>query len=90
MLNKTSDPNALDVQLGDLSILQSASILRLHSLNFGADELLNNLRASSDECLGVDELREIREDGLEVRRVPDAVEQIIRFALLLDHGTGLV
>lgn len=80
----------LHVQLRSHDPLQILRITFQSLLNFGRDQLLHNLRAPTSERAGIGERVEDRQHGLEKWRDLDAVEEVVIFALLLDHGPGLV
>ena len=79
----------LHVQLNDITI-ELALVLLKSSLDLGVDELLDDLRAATDEVARVGEGVDVGKDGLEERPDLDALDQVVVLAFLLDHGTGLV
>ena len=79
----------LHVQLNDITI-ELALVLLKSSLDLGVDELLDDLRAATDEVARVGESVDVGEDGLEEWPDLDALDQVVVLAFLLDDSAGLV
>lgn len=83
-------PSSLHVQLGNLRIHQRIGVSRLDLCYLGLHKLLDNLRAATNEGLWVGERLQVWKNGSKVGCVPDAVQEVIWLALLLDNSTRLV
>ena len=79
----------LHVQLDSITVKLTLVLLK-SSLDLGGDELLDDLRAATDEVARVGEGVDVGKDGLEERPDLDALDQVVVLALLLDDGAGLV
>lgn len=77
-------------KLRNLSVGQLLCILFQRWLYLRGDELVHNLRRTSDESGGVEKRVQLWKDGFKERSLLDTLDEIVRLAFLLDDRAGLV